>query len=63
MGSLSTLSKYVLSFFRELHAKWLYPGQTEVGEVFHDHLHNCEIFLARYLISFVFNEAVIEFGL
>ena len=30
--------------------------------IFHDHLHNCEIFLARFLISFVFNKAAVAFG-
>ena len=30
--------------------------------IFHDHLHYCEIFLARFLISFVFNKAAIAFG-
>ena len=30
--------------------------------IFHDHLHHCEIFLARLLISFVLNKAAIAFG-
>ena len=30
--------------------------------LFYDHFHYCEIFLARFLISFVFNKAVIAFG-
>ena len=30
--------------------------------LFYDHFHYCEIFLARFLISFVFKKAVIAFG-
>ena len=30
--------------------------------IFHDHLHYCEIFLSRFLISFVFNKVTIAFG-
>ena len=30
--------------------------------LFYDNFHYCEIFLARFLISFVFNKAVIAFG-
>ena len=29
--------------------------------IFHDHLHYCEIFFARFLISFVFNKAAVAF--
>ena len=30
--------------------------------IFHGHLYYCEIFLTRFLISFVFTEAAIAFG-
>ena len=30
--------------------------------IFLDHVYYCEIFLARFLISFVFNKAVVAFG-
>ena len=30
--------------------------------IFHGHLYYCEIFLTRFLISFVFTEAAISFG-